>query len=125
MAQFHLTAGHPSASGESFPLGSTSCHDGVNFSLFCKHGTSVELLLFDHVDDIEPAKVIALDPRQNKRHWKRWIDTALESPDDICYQSEASITLNGNIGSAVFDSCSYCEVIITPFFKMKLPIVSA
>jgi glycogen operon protein len=27
--------------------------------------------------------------------WKRWIDTALESPDDICYQSDASIIANG------------------------------
>jgi len=68
MAQFHLTAGHPSANGESFPLGSSPCHDGVNFSLFCKNGTSVELLLFDNVDDIVPARVITLDPRQNKTY---------------------------------------------------------
>jgi len=28
-------------------------------------------------------------------HWKRWIDTSLASPDDICYQSDASITASG------------------------------
>ena len=27
-------------------------------------------------------------------HWKRWIDTALESPDDICYWKDASIIAN-------------------------------
>lgn len=68
MAQFHLTAGHPSVNGESFPLGSSPCHDGVNFSLFCKHGTSVELLLFNGVDDIEPTAAITLDPGRNKTY---------------------------------------------------------
>jgi isoamylase len=27
-------------------------------------------------------------------HWKRWIDTALQSPADICYPGDASITPN-------------------------------
>jgi glycogen operon protein len=27
-------------------------------------------------------------------NWKRWIDTALESPDDICDRSEASVIAN-------------------------------
>jgi len=26
--------------------------------------------------------------------WRRWLDTALEPPDDICYLSEASIVAN-------------------------------
>ena len=46
-------------------------------------------------------------------HWKRWIDTALESPDDICYQSDASNYCKRKIfGSAAFDSGSYCKFII-------------
>ena len=68
VAQFDPTKGHPLDSGESFPLGSTLFPDGVNFSLFCKNGTLVELLLFDHIDDIEPARVITLDSRQNKTY---------------------------------------------------------
>ena len=68
MIQFRPTRGQPSESGKSFPLGSTLFSDGANFSLFCKHGASVELLLFDHIDDIEPARVIKLDARQNKTY---------------------------------------------------------
>ncbi len=68
MTQFHSTREHPSETGESFPLGSTLFTDGTNFSLFCKNGTSVELLLFDHIDDIEPAIVMTLDARQNKTY---------------------------------------------------------
>ena len=68
MTQFHSTASHPSENGESFPLGSTLFPDGANFSLFCKNGTSVELLLFNRIDDIEPARVITLDARRNKTY---------------------------------------------------------
>ena len=33
--------------GTSSPLGATPCRDGVNFSVFSKHATGIELLLFD------------------------------------------------------------------------------
>lgn len=59
---------HPSESGQSFPLGSTLFADGANFSLFCKNGTSVELLFFNDIDDIEPATVITLDATRNKTY---------------------------------------------------------
>ena len=59
-------ATHPQ--GRSFPLGATYYLEGVNFSVFSKHATSVELLLFDHVDDLEPASVIPLDPRVNRTY---------------------------------------------------------
>lgn len=52
--------------GRSFPLGATVYPDGVNFCLFSKHATAIELLLFDAPDDPEPARVIALDPKQHK-----------------------------------------------------------
>lgn len=57
--------------GVSFPLGATIFPGGVNFSLFCKNGTAVELLLFDNVDAIDPAKVIKLDPKKNRtdQYW--------------------------------------------------------
>jgi glycogen operon protein len=34
----------------------------VNFSVFSKHATGMELLLFDHVDDANPARTIRIDP---------------------------------------------------------------
>ena len=33
--------------GTSSPLGATPCREGVNFSVFSKHATGMELLLFD------------------------------------------------------------------------------
>ena len=49
--------------GKSFPLGATVYPEGVNFSVYSKNSTGLELLLFDDVDDPLPARVIALDPR--------------------------------------------------------------
>jgi isoamylase len=52
--------------GVSHPLGAVPDSEGVNFSLFSRNATAVELLLFDKHDDPEPIRVIALDPRVNK-----------------------------------------------------------
>jgi glycogen operon protein len=73
--QLSLAINHPSESGDSFPLGATLFPDGTNFSLFCKNGTSVELLLFDSIDDIEPSTVIPLDARRNKtyHYWHTFV----------------------------------------------------
>jgi len=54
------------------PLGATAltAADGVNFSLLCKHGTSVALLLYP-LHGAEPLAEIPLDPRTNRTgdHW--------------------------------------------------------
>ena len=52
--------------GESHPLGATIHGDGVNFSVFSRNCTAMELLLFDKVDDPFPALTITLDPKRNK-----------------------------------------------------------
>ncbi|MDV2993613.1 MAG: Glycogen operon protein GlgX [Chroococcidiopsis sp. SAG 2025] len=52
--------------GCQHPLGATPNSEGVNFAIFSEHATSVELLLFDNHDDLEPAQIIQLDPRINK-----------------------------------------------------------
>jgi glycogen operon protein len=54
--------------GKSFPLGATVYPDGVNFSVFSKNATGVDLLLFDRVDDPKPVRVISLDPRKNRTY---------------------------------------------------------
>jgi len=59
--------------GKSHPLGSTPLCDGVNFSIFSKNCTSMELLLFDHVSDPLPARVITLDPSRNKSYHYRHV----------------------------------------------------
>ncbi len=57
--------------GSSFPLGATVQLDGVNFSVFSKHATAVQLVLFDRVDAAAPARVIDLDPR-TQRSYHYW-----------------------------------------------------
>ncbi len=54
--------------GKSNPLGATIYRDGVNFSVFSKNSTAIELLLFDNADDAKPARVVRLDPEINKTY---------------------------------------------------------
>ena len=54
--------------GASAPLGASVHPEGINFSLFSKSATSIELLLFDDVNATRPAKTIALDPHRNRTH---------------------------------------------------------
>lgn len=54
--------------GQSAPLGSTVCEGGVNFSLYSREASGVELLLFDREGDAQPAQVINLDPVMNRTY---------------------------------------------------------
>src|SRR5574341_1435555 len=51
--------------GNSSPLGATVVRGGVNFSLYSRGATGVELLFFDQQDDPKAASVIVLDPASN------------------------------------------------------------
>jgi glycogen operon protein len=44
--------------GHNAPLGATIIGGGVNFSVFSRHATQIELLLFDRDSDTRPARVI-------------------------------------------------------------------
>ncbi|HET7291573.1 MAG TPA: glycogen debranching protein GlgX [Vicinamibacteria bacterium] len=55
--------------GTSAPLGATPGHGGVNFSVFSRHATGVELLLFDRDDDARPSRVIRIDPASRSYHY--------------------------------------------------------
>jgi isoamylase len=69
-----LTAGEGAAmnpvrnTGCSSPLGATVVAGGVNFSLFSRSATGVELLFFDREDDARPARVMRLDPAVNRTY---------------------------------------------------------
>lgn len=58
----------PAEVGRSAPLGATLSSGGVNFSLYSRHATGVELLLFHYADDIRPVRVIRLDPSLNRTY---------------------------------------------------------
>jgi glycogen operon protein len=40
----------------------------VNFSVFSKHATGIDLLLFDHLDEPRPARVISIDPVTSRQY---------------------------------------------------------
>ena len=66
-ASFYAAA-TPSPSGRSFPLGATIFPGGVNFCVFSRRATRIELLLFDNADAAQPAQVIDLDPRTHRTY---------------------------------------------------------
>ena len=57
----------PATVGRSSPLGATIVSGGVNFSLFSRRASGVDLLLFDR-DDKHPTRVIPLDPAINRTY---------------------------------------------------------
>ena len=56
------------AAGQSYPLGATLKPGGANFSIFSRSATSIELLLFDRVDDSRPSRIIPVNPLVNRTY---------------------------------------------------------
>lgn len=46
----------------SSPLGATVREDGVNFSVYSRNATGMELVFFDREDDKKPSRIIQIDP---------------------------------------------------------------
>jgi len=61
--------------GSSSPLGATVFPGGVNFSLYSRDCTGVELLLFDRADDARPTRAIPLDSKHNRtyHYWHQFV----------------------------------------------------
>src|SRR5579864_7462576 len=66
---------HHEHTGQSDPLGATVVSGGVNFSIFSRGASSVELLFFDRVEDGRPARVIQIDPADNRtyHYWHMFV----------------------------------------------------
>jgi isoamylase len=54
--------------GRSAPPGATVYDRRVNFSVFSRSATGIELLLFDRVEDAQPSGVIRIDPKTNRSY---------------------------------------------------------
>jgi isoamylase len=69
------TANVGKSSGRSAPLGTTVLPNGVNFSVFSRNASGVELLFFDREDDAQPARVITMDPVANRtyNYWHAFV----------------------------------------------------
>src|SRR5215469_15679634 len=59
-----------------YPLGATVVPGGVNFSIFSRGATDIDLLLFDRVDDRRPARKIRIDPAENRtyHYWHTFVE---------------------------------------------------
>jgi glycogen operon protein len=57
------------------PLGTSIRPGGVNFSVFSKHATGIDLLLFDDGDATTPARMIQFDPRADRtyHYWHKFV----------------------------------------------------
>lgn len=72
-----ITAGH------SAPLGATKHHGGVNFSIYSRNASGVELLFFDREEDARPVRVIALDSFSNRTYHYWHVFVPEVQPDQI------------------------------------------
>ncbi len=54
--------------GRSSPLGASIVDGGVNFSLFSRTASGVELLFFDREDDAVPSRVVRIDPATHRTY---------------------------------------------------------
>lgn len=61
--------------GNTSPLGATVCNGGVNFSIFARDCTGIELLLFDRADDATASRIITLEPSRNRtyHYWHTFV----------------------------------------------------
>jgi len=65
----------PTNVGRSVPLGATVQSGGVNFSLYSRNASGIELLLFDREEDDKPARVIPLDSSTHRsyHYWHAFV----------------------------------------------------
>ena len=74
------------AEGRSCPLGATLYPEGANFSVYSKHATAIDFLLFDCFDDARAARVIRIDASTN-RTWSIAVNFGGEMPSMRLFQT--------------------------------------
>ena len=93
--------------GKSFPLGATLVPGGANFSVFAKHSTAVQLLLFDGADAANPSRVIDPDPRTNRtyHYWHAFVPGVTAGQSMVTTSPGLSISRGGFVSTPT----SYCS----------------
>jgi glycogen operon protein len=64
-----MTQRYTTSPGRFHPPGAIPDGSGVNFAVFCRNATAVQLLLFERADTTQPAQVIDLDPALNRTYF--------------------------------------------------------
>ncbi len=70
--------------GRRYPFGATRDARGANFSVFSRHATGAQLLLFEKADSATPFQVITLDPEVNRTFFS-WHVYVVDLPAGIYY----------------------------------------
>ena len=70
--------------GSRFPPGATVEPGGVNFCVFCRHATRVELLLYESAESAEPFQVVVLNSEENRTFYF-WHVLVEDLPLRSCY----------------------------------------
>ena len=82
--------------GRAYPLGATPDAKGVNFSIFSENATSIELLIFDDHDSVEPIQIVNFNPRINKTfHFWHCHVAGLETGMHYAYRVDGPNDLSG------------------------------
>ena len=70
--------------GSRFPVGTTFTEEGVNFCIFSRHASQVELLLYEHIHSQSPFQTIKLDSTRNHSFffWHVFVE---KLPTGTCY----------------------------------------
>ncbi len=68
-----MTTTYSSSHGSPNPAGAVADKNGVNFSIFSRHATYVELLLFEKADSPDPFQIIPLKPEINRLFYSWYI----------------------------------------------------
>ncbi|HTP65617.1 MAG TPA: glycogen debranching protein GlgX [Geobacteraceae bacterium] len=99
--------------GQSALLGATVLQGGVNFSVFSRDCTGIELLLFDGVDDARPSRTITLDPKLNRtyHYWHVFVP-GLGSGQLYGYRVAGPDKLRFDARKLLFDP--YCRALTVP-----------
>jgi isoamylase len=81
--EMSAAANRSDSAGQSYPLGATVVPDGVNFSIFSRGASAIELLLYDREADVLPGRVIPIDPATNRTYHYWHVFVSGVSPGQI------------------------------------------
>ena len=89
--------------GKSSPLGATVVPGGVNFSLYSRDASGVELLFFNQPEDTKAARAIVLDPVSNRTYHYWHVFVPGVQPGQIYgYRARGPYTHSGRPRSSAF-----------------------
>lgn len=89
-----MNKNYKTSPGTAYPIGTRLKRGGVNFSIFSRHATEVELFLYDSSTSLEPFQVIPLTAKVNKTFYSwhvhvhdlpagTWFTWRMDGPNNV------------------------------------------